>query len=224
MLVDPENPSNGGGFFDGHESTDFLNSKVIVLWANNVAETSIPDWRIIKEAQAQGATIVSIDPRFTATSAGSDAWLPIRPGTDAALADAMINYIIQHRLYDTAYLQQYTVAPYLVNPKTRKWLRTNDVGLGGDDYVVVDADGKVVPAKGAHRAAAAGHCTRRRAPGADRDAGAGRRRRQVHARLHGLASPTSRPPTSSRWPSSGARPTRSASAPASRSPTGTTAT
>jgi anaerobic selenocysteine-containing dehydrogenase len=43
VLVDPTNPSNGGGFFDGHESTDFENSKAIVLWANNVAETSIPD-------------------------------------------------------------------------------------------------------------------------------------------------------------------------------------
>jgi anaerobic selenocysteine-containing dehydrogenase len=151
VLVDPENPSNGGGFFDGHESTDFLNSKVIVLWGNNVAETSIPDWRVVKEAQAQGATVVSIDPRFTATSAGSDAWLPIRPGTDAALADAVINYIIQHGLYDTAYLQQYTVAPYLVNPTTKKWLRTMDVGLGGDDYVVVNFVGQLVPAKGARR-------------------------------------------------------------------------
>ena len=151
VLVDPTNPSNGGGFFDGHESTDFLNSKVIVLWGNNVAETSIPDWRVVKDAQAQGATIVSIDPRFTATSAGSDAWLPIRPGTDAALADAIINYIIQQKLYDTAYLQQYTVAPYLVNPKTKKWLRTKDVGLGGDDYVVATAGGKVAAAKGARK-------------------------------------------------------------------------
>jgi anaerobic dimethyl sulfoxide reductase subunit A len=151
VLVDPANPSNGGGFFDGHESTDFLSSKVIVLWGNNVAETSIPDWRVVKDAQAQGATVVSIDPRFTATSAGSDAWLPIRPGTDAALADAMINYVIQQSLYNTAYLQQYTVAPYLVNPKTKKWLRTKDIGLGGDDYVVVTAAGKPAAATGARR-------------------------------------------------------------------------
>ncbi len=149
VLVDPTNPSNGGGFFDGHESTDFLSSKVIVLWGNNVAETSIPDWRVMKDAQAQGATIVSIDPRFTASSAGSDAWLPIRPGTDAALADAVMNYIIQQKLYDSAYLLKYTVAPYLVDPKTKKWLRTSDVGLGGDDYVVATAAGKLAAAKSA---------------------------------------------------------------------------
>ncbi len=149
VLVDPTNPSNGGGFFDGHESTDFLNAKAIVLWANNVAETSIPDWRVMKDAQAQGATLVAIDPRFTATSAGSDAWLAIRPGTDTALIDAVINYVIQKKLFDAAYLRAYTVAPYLVNPKTRKWLRTGDVGLAGDDYVVATAAGKIAAAKGA---------------------------------------------------------------------------
>jgi anaerobic dimethyl sulfoxide reductase subunit A len=45
VLADPD--LTGGGIFDGHEMTDFLNAKAIVLWANNVAETSLPDWRII---------------------------------------------------------------------------------------------------------------------------------------------------------------------------------
>ena len=148
VLVDPTNPANGGGFFDGHESTDFENAKLIVLWANNVAETCIPDWRVMKDAQAQGATLVAIDPRYTATAASSDAWLAITPGTDTALIDAVINYVIQHKLFDAAYLRAYTVAPYLVNPKTRKWLRTGDIGLGGDDYVVATAAGKVVAASG----------------------------------------------------------------------------
>ncbi len=75
----------------------------------------------------------------------------MRPGADVALIDAVINYVIEHKLYDTAYLQQYTVAPYLVNPKTKKWLRTGDVGLAGDDYVVATAGGKVVAAKGARK-------------------------------------------------------------------------
>ncbi len=70
VLVDPDNPSNGGGFFDGHESTDFLNAKVIVLWANNVAETSIPDWRVMKDAQSQ---------RRRRSSASIRASRPLRP-------------------------------------------------------------------------------------------------------------------------------------------------
>ena len=96
VLADPD--ATAGGIFDGHEATDFLNAKVIVLWANNVAETSIPDWRIISQARSNGATLVSIDPRFTPTSAKSDVWLPIRPGADTALVDGIINYVIKRRL------------------------------------------------------------------------------------------------------------------------------
>lgn len=143
VLVDPTNPANGGGLFDGHESTDFLNSKVILLWANNVAETSIPDWRIIMDAKKKGAKLVVVDPRFTPTSAAADLWLPIRPGADTALIDGVINYVITHKLYDEPYLRAYTVAPYLVHPDTGKLLRTTDIGLGGTaDYVVIDSVGQ----------------------------------------------------------------------------------
>ncbi len=138
LLADPD--ATAGGIFDGHEMTDFLNSKVIVLWANNVAETSLPDWRIVADAKKNGATVVSIDPRYTPTSARSDVWLPIRPGTDTALIDGIINYVIQKKLYDEKYVKSYTVAPFLVDAATKKFLRQ------GKSYLVVDkADGAVRP-------------------------------------------------------------------------------
>ncbi len=138
VLADPD--LTAGGIFDGHETTDFLNAKVIVLWANNVAETSIPDWRIIADAHKNGTKVVSIDPRFTPTSAHSDMWLPIRPGADTALIDGVLNYVLQRRLYDAAYVKRYTVAPFLVDPHTKHFVRQ------GKSYLVVDAaDGKVKP-------------------------------------------------------------------------------
>ncbi len=138
VLADPD--LTAGGIFDGHEMTDFLNAKAIVLWANNVAETSLPDWRIMADAQRNGVQIVSIDPRFTPTSAKSDVWLPIRPGTDTALIDGVMNYVLQHKLYDSVYLKAYSVAPFLVDAKTKKFLRQ------GKSYLVVDAaDGQVKP-------------------------------------------------------------------------------
>ena len=146
VLVDPTNPDNGGGFFDGHESVDFLNAKAIVFWANNVAETSIPDWRIMCDARDQhGTQLISVDPRFTPTSAACDQWLPIRPGADTALIDGLINYVITHKLYDSDYIRRYTVGPYLVDPRTKKWLRANEVISGAKpDYVVFDeSDGKI---------------------------------------------------------------------------------
>ncbi|MGC9962012.1 MAG: molybdopterin-dependent oxidoreductase [Acidimicrobiales bacterium] len=146
VLVDPANPSNGGGFFTGHESVDFLSAKTIVFWANNVAETSIPDWRVMCDARdTNGTQLISIDPRFTVTSAACDEWLPIRPGADTALIDGIINYVLSNGLYDADYIRRYTVGPYLVDPSTKKWMRAKDVINGAkDDYVVFDeSDGKI---------------------------------------------------------------------------------
>lgn len=145
VLADPTDPANGGGIFDGHEATDYLNSKVIFLWACNLAETSIPDWRIICDARKNGTKLVVIDPRFTPTAAAADIWAPIRPGTDTALVDGMINWIIQNKHYDEAYLRQYTVGPYLIHPLTKQFLKEKDlVSGGGDKYLVIDGtDGNV---------------------------------------------------------------------------------
>lgn len=138
VLADPD--LTAGGIFDGHEMTDFLNAKAIVLWANNVAETSLPDWRIIADAQKQGVPVVSIDPRFTPTSAKADLWMPIRPGSDSALMDAIMNHALAHRLYDSDYVKKYTVAPFLVDPVSKRFLRS------GKSYLVIDAaDGRLKP-------------------------------------------------------------------------------
>ena len=140
VLVDPEDPANGGGFFAGHEATDFLSAKAVVFWANNIAETSIPDWRIMCDARDRNGTqLISVDPRFTPTSAGCDTWLPIRPGADTALIDGIINYVIANKLYDADYISKYTVGPYLIDPATKKWLRADAVIPGAKkDYVVFD--------------------------------------------------------------------------------------
>jgi anaerobic selenocysteine-containing dehydrogenase len=67
--------------------TDFLNAKAIVLWASNVAETSIPDWCIMADAHKAGTPIVSIDPRFTPTSlSGSRRAASIACGSPRAFA------------------------------------------------------------------------------------------------------------------------------------------
>jgi len=138
LASDPN--QNGGGMFDGHEGADYLNSKAIVFWANNVAETSIPDWRTYLDARKNnGAQLIAVDPRYTPTSAGADQWLPIRPGSDTALIDGIINYIMSNKLYDADYITKYTVGPYLIDPATKKWLRAPAVIPGAkDDYVVYD--------------------------------------------------------------------------------------
>ena len=118
VLVDPTNPANGGGFFTGHESVDFMSARTIVFWANNVAETSIPDWRIMCDARDQNGTrLISVDPRFTVTCAQSDEWVPIRPGADTALIDGIINYVLQNGPYDADYIRRYHRGPLPRRPE-----------------------------------------------------------------------------------------------------------
>ncbi|MDG6925759.1 MAG: molybdopterin-dependent oxidoreductase [Nitrososphaerota archaeon] len=128
------------GSFDGHELTDLLNARMIVLWGNNLGETDIPDMRFVLDARDSGTKVVYIDPRYTTTSQLSDQWLSIRPGTDGALALGMINAIISGSLFNQNYVTNYTVGPFLVRQDTNLFLREKDVVPGGSSskYMVFD--------------------------------------------------------------------------------------
>ena len=61
----------------------------------------------------RGETIIHVDPRFTRTSSAADVYARIRPGTDAAFQNAMINHIIVNKLYDEDYVVTHTNALFL---------------------------------------------------------------------------------------------------------------
>lgn len=135
------------GNFDGHDLSDLRNSRMIILWGNNLAETDVPDMRFALDAKEAGGKIVYIDPRYTATATLSDEWFSIRPGTDGALALSMMNVIINQKLHNTQYVLDHTVGPFLVRQDTKLFLREKDVA-GGDStkYMVYDSkSNSVVP-------------------------------------------------------------------------------
>lgn len=69
------------------------------------------------EARARGMKLVVVDPVCSVAAAKADEWVPIRPGTDGALALGLLNVILNELgLYDTVYLREYTNGPYLVGP------------------------------------------------------------------------------------------------------------
>jgi anaerobic dimethyl sulfoxide reductase subunit A len=106
-----------------HRLQDLLHSKMVVLWGGNPAETYFPEMRSILDARDRGAKIVVIGPLFDATAAKADQWIPIRPATDAALAMAMINVIIEEGLYDKEFVVRHTVGPLLVRGDSKLFLR-----------------------------------------------------------------------------------------------------
>jgi anaerobic selenocysteine-containing dehydrogenase len=132
------------GNFDGHDLSDLRNSRMIILWGNNLAETDVPDMRFALDAREAGGKIVYIDPRYTATASLADEWISIRPGTDGALALSMINVIINENLYKADYVTNSTVGPFLVRQDNQMFLREKDLVAGGTStkYMVYDSTAK----------------------------------------------------------------------------------
>ncbi|HJU09314.1 MAG TPA: molybdopterin-dependent oxidoreductase [Candidatus Binataceae bacterium] len=93
----------------GMDPESLLHSKYILIWACNVISTNLHLWPIIAEAQRRGARVVVIDPLRNRTAAKADWHIPIRPGTDCALALALISVIIRENLIDRDYVASYTI-------------------------------------------------------------------------------------------------------------------
>ena len=93
----------------GVDPESFVHSKYILLWACNTLGTNSHHWPFIEQAKKAGAKLVVIDPVRTRTARLADWHIPIRPGTDAALALAMIHVIIKENLVDRDYIDKHTI-------------------------------------------------------------------------------------------------------------------
>jgi anaerobic selenocysteine-containing dehydrogenase len=79
-------------------------SRFILIWGHNPAETNVHQWRLILDAQQRGAVVAIVDPRSTDSTDAADLHLQPRPGTDAALALGMARIIVDEHLDDETYL------------------------------------------------------------------------------------------------------------------------
>ena len=88
---------------------DIVHARLIVLWGTNTLTSNPHLWPFVREAKANGATTICIDPLRTRTAAACDEHVPIRPGTDAALALSMMHVLFRDELADLGYLAEMTV-------------------------------------------------------------------------------------------------------------------
>lgn len=124
----------------GHAPMDCRNSRMLVLWGTNASETRFRVARGYLEAIAKGIKTTAVGPVYDSMASKSDRFVPVRMGADAALALAMINVIIQKKLYDEDFIRNNTVGPFFVDPVTGRFLRESDLSTGGDSqkYIVWD--------------------------------------------------------------------------------------
>lgn len=83
---------------------------------SNAAENHPISFKWVTKAMEKGATLLSVDPRFTRTSSKADIYAPLRCGTDIAFLGGMLKYILDNDLYFKEYTTEYTNASFLVNP------------------------------------------------------------------------------------------------------------
>jgi anaerobic selenocysteine-containing dehydrogenase len=93
----------------GPDPQDIVSAKLILLWGTNTLTSNPHLWPFVREAKANGARTICIDPLRTRTAVACDEHIAIRPGTDAALALSMMHVIFRDGLEDRAYLDAMTV-------------------------------------------------------------------------------------------------------------------
>lgn len=96
---------------------DIEHSDCILVMGSNAAENHPISFKWVIKAMQKGATLISVDPRFTRTSAKADIYAPLRSGTDIAFLGGMMNYILSNQKYFEPYMANYTNASFIVGPE-----------------------------------------------------------------------------------------------------------
>src|SRR3954451_12331098 len=87
---------------------DLASADCITIMGSNMAENHPVAFRFVVEAQARGATVIHVDPRFTRTSALANIHAPIRSGSDIAFLGGIIRFILENDLWFRDFVLAYT--------------------------------------------------------------------------------------------------------------------
>ncbi len=122
---------------------DVAHSGTFLLWGHNPSSTSLILAHDIVQAKKRGMKIVAVDPRRVGIAAQADVLLQVRPGTDGALALAMIDVAIGEKLFDDNFVRQWTNGPLLIRTDNGAALTEADLSADGstDRFVAWDEIG-----------------------------------------------------------------------------------
>jgi len=131
-------------------------ARTVVVWGMNWITTKMPDAHWLTEARLKGVRVVVIACEYSATACKADQVIVVRPGTTPALALGLAHVVLREKLYDAAYLRQWTDLPLLVRMDSLKYLRAQEV-FGGAPAELKQArvlkSGEREPPAAAHREA-----------------------------------------------------------------------
>lgn len=109
----------------GTDVEAFAHSEVIILWGTNPITSNLHLWSRCQEAKRRGAKLIAIDPYRSLSAEKCHQWLAIKPGTDAALALAMMHVLIRDdphtKALDHEYIAKYTLGFAELKDRASEW-------------------------------------------------------------------------------------------------------
>lgn len=129
-----------GRMLHPHEACDYREAKCVVAWGTNPIRSRQYCGLRMLDGRREGAKLIVIDPVYRDMAAVADLWIPVRPGTDAAIAFAISHLIMKNEAYNAESLKTWTNATFLVHPEQARMLREADIDPDADpmlDHYVV---------------------------------------------------------------------------------------
>ena len=99
----------------------FAQAKLILIWGSNSIGSNLHFWRYVQQAKRNGARLVCIDPRKTETADKCHEHIALRPGTDAALALALMHELIKNDWLDHDYITRHTLGWEQLRERALQW-------------------------------------------------------------------------------------------------------
>lgn len=122
----------------GKYPTEELDSNLYILWGHNPHASDFPLYLSMTENLRKGSKVIVIDPRRIPFADEAIMYIPIRPGTDGALALSVMNVIITEGLYDREFVEKYTYGfdrlVEHIKPFTPSWAESI-TGVKSEDIV-----------------------------------------------------------------------------------------
>ena len=117
----------------------FADARLILIWGSNAIGSNLHFWRYAQEAKRRGARLVCIDPRRTETADKCHEHIALLPGTDAALALALMQQLITHDWLDHDYLREYTLGWESLRARALEWPPERSAAVCGIEAAQITA-------------------------------------------------------------------------------------
>ncbi len=125
---------------------DWFLAELTLIWHANPVYTNIHWYHYVAESRYNGGEVVTVAPDFSPSAIHADYHLPVRIGTDTALALGMCKVIIDAGIYNKKFVQEQTDLPFLVRKDNQRFLRDSDIVDGGrdDQFYFMDERSRVI--------------------------------------------------------------------------------